>query len=646
VLAEGEPQRVLGALLRQHRVGQGLSQEALAAKVSPPLSVDTISKLERSRTRPYRHTLEALCVALELDGVQRAELEHARRVWGAPDVATTIDRHRRDWGEAPEIVEFFGRAHETTTLERWMLADGCRVVAVLGGGGIGKTTLASWLAHTVANDFESVYWRSLRNAPLPSEWLAGAIGFMSSQPLRMPDGEPARVELLLDLLGQTRCLLVLDNLESVLEPGDSEARYRDGYAGYGMLVDRLGASKHQGCLVVTSREEPPEVGAQAGERASVRVLELSGLSLDECRTLLHDKHLTGDLRAWASLVSQYRGNGLALKIVGETIRQVFGGDIASFLNEGQVVFGGVRRLLDTQISRLSQTESLVLNWLAIEREPVSFGALMVDIGPEAQQGAVLEAVEALRRRSLLEDGERRATFTLQPVVLEFTTDRLVQTVAHEIAAEQPVILASHALLKATARDYVRRSQERLIARPTVEGLITRLGGRPEVEQHLTHLLTQLRAWPPARHGYAPGNILNLLRLLRGDLRGLDLSRLTIRQAYLQHVEMQDASFAGAQLSESVVSDAFDSLMSVALDVGGVHLAAGSTDGELRVRGRPGFDPVGGRASRWSVGRGPEWRRTTSGQWRVRWSGPDMVGAWWGVPRNVGNRNRLRLPGGA
>ena len=38
--------------------------------------------------------------------------------------------------------------------------------------------------------------------------------------------------------------------------------------------------------------------------------------------------------------------------------------------------------------------------------------------------------------------------------------------------------------------------------------------------------------------------MNLLRLLRGDLRGADLSGLAIREAYLQEVEAQDASLAG------------------------------------------------------------------------------------------------------
>ena len=54
--------------------------------------------------------------------------------------------------------------------------------------------------------------------------------------------------------------------------------------------------------------------------------------------------------------------------------------------------------------------------------------------------ALLEAVEALRRRSLVERIGPGANFTLQPVVLEFCTDRLVETAASEIAGGQPALL--------------------------------------------------------------------------------------------------------------------------------------------------------------------------------------------------------------
>ena len=45
--------------------------------------------------------------------------------------------------------------------DSWVLEERCRLVAVLGMGGIGKTSLAARLAQDVAPSFERVYWRSL-----------------------------------------------------------------------------------------------------------------------------------------------------------------------------------------------------------------------------------------------------------------------------------------------------------------------------------------------------------------------------------------------------------------------------------------------------------------------------------------------------
>jgi DNA polymerase III delta prime subunit len=241
---------------------------------------------------------------------------------------------RHDWGEAPDVPVMEGRTQELVTLTRWACEERCRLVLVLGEGGVGKTTLAARLAHDLLSEFAAVHWRSLRHAPQVEDWLAGAIAALSASHALLPQGVEARLGLLLELLRAHRVLLVLDNLETVLEPGVPGVRYRAGYEGYCEVLRRLGEIPHQSCLLVTSREQPLRE-----DHVAVRVLGLQGIGVDDARALLGQHDLAGDPATWGALVARYAGNPLALCVVGKTIGAVFGGSIAGFLAQDVAVFG-------------------------------------------------------------------------------------------------------------------------------------------------------------------------------------------------------------------------------------------------------------------------------------------------------------------
>jgi WD40 repeat protein len=553
---------------------------------------------------PRAERLEALIRAL-LEAGGLSTTAEARELWAAvereaPRMRTPFDEEwfaellathaaptpklvrAQDWGEAPDTMGFVGRAEELELLRGWVLEEQCRLVALLGIGGIGKTSLAARFAQQAAPSFERVYWRSLRNALPVGEWLAGAIGFLSDQQLVPFASESDRITTLLQLLRDRRCLLVLDNSETLFEPRQPGGRYRAGMDGYGQFVQAAGETSHQSCVMLTSREAPPELALLGG---SARQLELHGLGTAEAQVMLADKQLKGDPQAWAGLVERYGGNGLALKMVAETIRQVSDGNVAEFLQDAittsGTVFGGVRRLLEEQVKRLSSVEHDVMTRLAVEREPISLAELSRDIAPSITRSTVIEAIETLRRRSLVERGERAATFTLQSMVLEYLTDQLVETVTDEIERGQASMLVEHPLIKAQAKDYVRQTQERLIGTPILQRMSAQHGDAGS-ESLLLGLLGGWRGRSVAEQGYGPGNVVNMLRLLRGDLRGMDLSELALRQVHLQGVDAQDASLAGVHLDGAVLDEAFAYTSAVALSADGVLLVAGTPTGEVRL----------------------------------------------------------------
>src|SRR5437879_8693963 len=92
----------------------------------------------------------------------------------------------------------------------------------------------------------------------------------------------------------------------------------------------------------------------------------------------------------------------------------------------------ISHLRDLQWGRLSPLEHTVLCWLATLREPVTLDDLLAVLMARLSHVQVLEAVDGLRRRSLIERGQRAGSFTLQSVVLEYVTSRLVTTASQEI----------------------------------------------------------------------------------------------------------------------------------------------------------------------------------------------------------------------
>ncbi len=488
-----------------------------------------------------------------------------------------------DWGDALDVPSFFGRQGELATLSEWVVQDHCRVVSVLGLGGIGKSALVVHAMRALASHFDVVLFRSLRDAPPPEALLSSCLAVLSPEAQDfLHESLERRLSRLLAELRSLRVLLVLDNLEALLEEGEALGRLRPGYEGYGQLLEQVGHTGHQSCLLLTSREHPAALRALESRRALVRSLRLSGLEASACAQLLGEHELVGSPEEYARLAALYEGNPLALSIVAETIADLFGGAIFPFLSAGTILFNSITQLLQEQWARLSALEQTLLFWLATLREPVSIAELQaVQVAPLVPM-QLLEAVEGLRRRSLIERGQRAGSFTLQAVVLEFVTGRLVEEASQEIVQGRLSLLIRYGLCQAQAKTYVRETQERLLVAPLLSRLESMHRGRAEVEGRLRSLLSEVRSWAEDAQGYGPANLVALLRLLRGDLRGLDLSQLALRGAYLQGVEMQDTTLAGARLCECVLTEDFDAITAVAISPSGQYWATGGRQGRVWV----------------------------------------------------------------
>lgn len=556
----------------------------------------------------------------------------------APAPRPTSEAAIYDLLEAPDVPLFHGRQDELSELQHWLRADQCRLVTILGMGGMGKTALAATLARQAATEFACVVWRSLVNAPPLSDVLRDWIYMLSGRQIfAMPDGLDAQLALLFTQLRARRCLLILDNVETLMQSGDRAGYFRPGFADYGQLFTRIGASQHASCLVLTSREQPFEVARLERSTPVVHSLRLTGLAPGAGAAILRTQGVTSAAATTRQLVDRYSGNPLALMLIAETIQEIYAGDVDAFLGAEAPIFDDIRDVLDQQFARLSPLEQELLCWLALEREPVSAEQLADDLLQAVPQRTLLETLNSLRRRSLIErtggevgdsaagqGGSQGYGFMLQNVVLEYVAGYVVDQIAQEVVQAQPFLLARHALIKAEAKTYVRQSQIRTILQPIAERLIATLGN--------VGLIRQCNALLQALHvehtrTYTTGNLLNLLLHLHVDLRGYDFSGLTLRQAYLRGAELPQVNFSHAAFEGSTFTDYAGAVTCVALSPDGNLLAAGADNGTIYLWQGPRWELVGllrgHTAHVWSIA----FDVTTAGQRLATGSGDLTVRIW-------------------
>jgi WD40 repeat protein/transcriptional regulator with XRE-family HTH domain len=560
--------------------GNKITLEEIAERAG--LTTATIRKILTRNEGVDRRSIVILFSALNL------ELAAEDCTKPTPQKQSGLIDRKIDWGEAIDVSVFYGRTKELETLARWILEDRCRLISVIGIGGIGKTTLSIKITQEVKSQFECLIWRSLRDAPPIEEFLINLIQFLSEQPVvgkDIPTNVRDKITLLINCLRASRCLVVFDNIESLMCDENRAGICADEYQEYSQLFQRLAASEHQSCVLLTTREKSQDVIPLEGEASLVRSLQLDGLKKQDGEAILQQKGLESSAAEFANLVERYNGNPLALKIVGTTIRDLFESNVADFLRQDMAIFGDINDLLTQQFQRLLDIEDRIMYWLAINREPITLEQLQADLVDSSTQLKLIDGLESLVRRCLIEKAEYSAgdngvRFTLQSVVMEYVTNKLIQEICQEINTQELELFRFYALVKATAKDYIKETQKRLILQPLIARLLDLLGCQGNIEQRLLQLKSTLQETSPRQTGYVAGNILNLLCYLQTDLTGVDFSNLCIWQADLQNVCLHDVNFQNADLNKTVFCETFGGILSVAFSPDGELLAAGDSNGNI------------------------------------------------------------------
>jgi hypothetical protein len=308
----------------------------------------------------------------------------------------------------PPLVPIYGRSEELNTLNKWILAEGCRSLVIYGTYGIGKTALARQLIEEIGDKFEIIVWQNLGCNRSLVEFIDRNLLVdmgIDTSPESLLDLE-ARLSLFIEYLRKHRCLIILDNVEEIFDINQLAGNYTDKYDNYRELFKRIRETIHQSCLVQISGEKPIDIDISEEDDCLVRTLRLGGIGTSG-KNILTAKGLVNE-DSWEEMISLYAGNPKYLEVVAASIKKSLGGRVDCICGLDQIfVNDQLKVILTRQFDRLSKLEKEVMIAFAHQEKAVSIPEIIVNVASPMGTGIKIsladgcDATESLMRRGLI-----------------------------------------------------------------------------------------------------------------------------------------------------------------------------------------------------------------------------------------------------
>ena len=502
--------------------------------------------------------------------------------------------NQQDWGEAPEISKFYGRDEELNTLCQYRLEKKCKIIGIFGVSGIGKTALSIKFAQDVNEKFEYIIWRSLDNAPSIDEILVDLIQFFSEQQeTYLPEEIDKKISLLYQYLRRKRCLVILDNVETVLQDCTLAGSYREDCQGYKQFVDKFIKTQHESCLILTSCEKPNGLQQSQVNNDKIYSLTLGGLKEDEALNFFSEKFTTSTTTdKLKKIINHYDGNPLILEQTPYYIEIILGRQnklsdnidkFLQFIDEGKLFFQHVDDALQRQFDRLSSLEKEIVTWLAINRESITLEEILNDLCSDIQELSLYEAIASLSQgRHLII--QTSGGYTLQRTIRDYVTRRLINNICQEITSGKLNCINKYAISKATSKVYIRNAQNRFIIQPIISEFLKtqKSPTKEDLKNSLKKIIEIIRNNYAQESKYGVGNVINIITSLKTELDEYNFSNLNVCQAYFKNISLNKVNFAYANLAKSIFTDIFSNILSVAFSPDGTLLATGDGNNEIHL----------------------------------------------------------------
>ncbi|MFY9615612.1 MAG: adenylate/guanylate cyclase domain-containing protein [Candidatus Dormiibacterota bacterium] len=306
-----------------------------------------------------------------------------------------------------QLTSFVGRQSELDELKS-LMAD-ARLVTLVGSGGAGKSRLSVQLARELMDDFSEGVWlvelAPISDASLVTQAVAQVLGLRDELP-PMAAGTTSAIDALsirrlIDHLGKSQMLFVLDNCEHLIAPS---AQLCAGILGACPGITILATSREPLGVPgeVVWRVPPMSAPALDNDLSLEELARYEAIRLFVDRAKLNNRDfelVAGDAPAVVEICNRLDGMPLAIELAAARVASLTPSQIAERLRtQFRILSGGARTLPTRQ-----QTLQAAIDWsyeLLTEQEQMLFRRLSVFVS-----GFTVEAAEQVCADEALEDWE-------------------------------------------------------------------------------------------------------------------------------------------------------------------------------------------------------------------------------------------------